>query len=191
MHSSSSDINLFLHILSAKRAVKTDGAESLNGFFDRTDTMYQAIDDINFDFENIEWKTIKIRYTGPIGPDAHWMHEVYELHYRDIDQATVNMAHNTEFDGSWDYAPFEEYPCENNRRYSSLMSAQFAWKQAVSTQSLSQRLPVLLPSSNTVWFAVSDQYTNDSDAAKNQVPMNHPNIIFGASPRAFTVFNMA
>ncbi|TBU25238.1 hypothetical protein BD311DRAFT_780434 [Dichomitus squalens] len=128
MRSSSGDIDQLLRILSAKRVMKTDGQESSNGFFPSTDTMYQTIDNINFG--EIEWKTIKVRYTGPMDADAHWMHEEYEFHYRAIDQVLVNTAGNAEFEGSWDYIPFEEFPSENNRRFSNLMSARFAWKQA-------------------------------------------------------------
>ncbi|TBU39994.1 hypothetical protein BD309DRAFT_993389 [Dichomitus squalens] len=128
MHSSSPDINQLLRILSAKRVIQTNGQDSSNGFFASTDTMYDTIDDI--DFGNFEWKSIKVRYTGPMDPDAHWMGEEYEFHYRDIEQAMVDLARNAEFEGSWDYTPFEEYPTENNRCFSNLMSARFAWKQA-------------------------------------------------------------
>ncbi|TBU36576.1 hypothetical protein BD309DRAFT_995548 [Dichomitus squalens] len=131
MHSSSSDINQLLRILSAKRVIKTNGEESSNRFFASPDTMYHTIDDIGYG--NIEWKTVKIRYTGPLELDAHWMHDEYEFHYRDMEQAMVNMAGSAEFDNSWDYVPFEEFSSENNRRFSNLMSARFAWKQADKT----------------------------------------------------------
>ncbi|TBU53492.1 hypothetical protein BD310DRAFT_774757, partial [Dichomitus squalens] len=130
MRSSSADINQLLQILSAKRVIQTNGQDSSNGFFSSTDTMYHTIDDI--DFGNIEWKTIKVRYTGPMDPEAHWMHDEYEFHYRDIEQALVNMAGSAEFENSWDYVPFEEYPAQNNRQFSNLMSAHFAWKQAIA-----------------------------------------------------------
>ncbi|TBU36336.1 hypothetical protein BD309DRAFT_995644 [Dichomitus squalens] len=127
MRSSSGDMDQLLRILSAKCVIKTDGQELSNGFFPSTDTMYQTIDDV--DFGEIEWKTITVRYTGPMDADAHWMHEEYEFHCRAINQALVNTAGNAEFEGSWDYVPFEEFPSENDHRFSNLMSARFAWKQ--------------------------------------------------------------
>ncbi|TBU51366.1 hypothetical protein BD310DRAFT_834530 [Dichomitus squalens] len=128
MHSSSQDIDHLLRILSAKRVNQTNGEDSSSGFFTNAEEMYDTID--NIDYGSLDWKSIKICYTGPAEPDAHWKHEEYELYYRDIEHAMLNMAGCTEFYGNWDYIPFEEYTGENNRQFSNMMSARFPWKQA-------------------------------------------------------------
>ncbi|KAI0357042.1 hypothetical protein OH77DRAFT_1531956 [Trametes cingulata] len=128
MHASEDEINHLLRIHAAKRSIQTQGQETDSGYFDSAKDMYSTIDSIPYG--EAPWVTYKVRYTGPIDPDAPWKHETYHINTRDIKQVLMNMAASPEFDGKWDYTPFEEYTGENNRRYAHLMSGRFAWRQA-------------------------------------------------------------
>ncbi|KAI0358655.1 hypothetical protein OH77DRAFT_1203821 [Trametes cingulata] len=128
MHASEDEINQLLRIHAAKRSIQTQGEDTDSGYFDSAKDMYSTIDSIPYG--EAPWATYKVRYTGPADPDAPWKHETYHVHTRDIKQVLMNMAASPEFDGKWDYVPFEEYTGENNRRYSHLMSGRFAWRQA-------------------------------------------------------------
>ncbi|TFY78106.1 hypothetical protein EWM64_g5904 [Hericium alpestre] len=72
--------------------------------------------------------------THPIFDDADHLHNTIDaidaVHARDTLAAVRNMVANPEFDGSFHYKPFEEYPSTGKRRFSDLMSGRWAWKQS-------------------------------------------------------------
>ena len=80
------------------------------------------------------WITHKLRYTGPKpteGPIPAWMEEEYELNSRDALQLLEIQISDSEFDGKFDYGPFEEFDGDGNRVYSNLMSGQWASQEGV------------------------------------------------------------
>ena len=109
--------------------------DTSSGFFKDADDMLDTIDSVSR--YDVAWNRIQVRYNGPTSAnDPPWMHEPFKLYHRDIVQFTETVASNPEFDGSWEYIPYEEHqPVENGnmRVFENLMSGRFAWKQAVRT----------------------------------------------------------
>src|SRR6266545_3263059 len=92
--------------------------------------MFATIDEI--DEGVVSWMTYLFRYGGPQPENPPtWMTRTYEFNVRDI--LAVLEAHlaSDEFDGHFDYVPYEEYDPDCNRVYSNLMSGQWAFNEAV------------------------------------------------------------
>lgn len=96
--------------------------------------LFDTIDAI--DFGNLTWQSVKCRYMGerPSSNVPPWMDVEYEFCYRDVHQAARNMIGNSGFADELDYTPYREFDEKQGRRYSNVMSGDWAWKQAVSTQ---------------------------------------------------------
>ena len=130
MGASRENIEKLLKIEAAKRAAQ-DGTDGTDGaFYTNADDLYETIDSIPYG--DASWRTFTISYTGPLAPDAPWKHEKYVVHTRDALTVLENMANCPEFDGSWEYVPYEKYIGQNNREFRNFMSGRFAYKQAVS-----------------------------------------------------------
>jgi hypothetical protein len=80
----------------------------------------------------LRWRTWKFRYTGakPQTPPL-WMDATYELNARDVLEVIEQQLLTTEFNGKFDYAPYEEYDHKGDRVYSNLMSAIWTNREAV------------------------------------------------------------
>ncbi len=92
------------------------------------------------------WTTITAKYMGalPANPPP-WMVATYEISHRDTLVCARNMLLNSDFADEFDITPYREYTGLLKRRYTNLMSGDWAWTQAVSFSSvhcgaLSQRL---------------------------------------------------
>lgn len=82
----------------------------------------------------VEWESFTGRYTGTLpasGPIPEWMTTDFEVFYRDPHEVVRNMLANPDFDGEFDYTPYQEFENER-RRWSDFMSGNWAWRQAVS-----------------------------------------------------------
>lgn len=92
--------------------------------------MFATIDKI--DEGVVPWTTYVFRYAGPQpeNPSA-WMTRTYEFNVRDMLAVLETLLANEEFDGHFDYVPYEEYDPDGNRIYSNLMSGQWAFTEAV------------------------------------------------------------
>jgi Plavaka transposase len=78
------------------------------------------------------WKTYKFRYTGPMPcTPPKWMLETYELCARDSRQVLHEQLLTTDFDGKFNYTPYRQFNGKGDRVWSNLMSADWAWRQAV------------------------------------------------------------
>ena len=107
---------------------KSDGTIPWNSAQD----MYSTINSIKAG--SSAWKTFKFRYTSPKpeGPVPKWMEVEYELNTRNILTIVEQQLATTQFDGQFDYSPYQEFGPDGQRIWSNLMSALWAWKQAVS-----------------------------------------------------------
>ena len=96
-----------------------------------SDELYAAIDAI--EDGDSPWKVYNIRYKGPRppGPPPSWMTETYELCTRDARVILHNQLSATEFKDSINVAPYRQFNSKGVRIWSNLMSADWAWKQAV------------------------------------------------------------
>ncbi|KAH9180800.1 hypothetical protein EDB89DRAFT_1900586 [Lactarius sanguifluus] len=76
------------------------------------------------------------RATVMIGPQPtrtlpQWMQETYELNVRDVLSVFEEQLASKEFDGEFEYTPYEEYNEMGSRVYSNLMSGIWAFHEAL------------------------------------------------------------
>lgn len=96
-------------------------------------SLYQNIDAI--EHGDLPWTTFKIQYQGPRPPGIppKWMTETYELCARDSREVLRHQLATTQFEGKFDRVPYRQFDSKDQRVWSNLMSADWAWSQAVST----------------------------------------------------------
>jgi hypothetical protein len=78
------------------------------------------------------WYPFDVSYSG-IRPSQNvpsWMNAKYEVWHRDPHRVVRDLLANTEFDGGFDYTPYQEFR-NGQRIWTDLMSGNWAWKQAV------------------------------------------------------------
>ncbi|THG97315.1 hypothetical protein EW026_g4652 [Hermanssonia centrifuga] len=80
---------------------------------------------------NAPWVTRKAQYNGvlPQNPPP-WMTAQYEICFRNTLVCAHNMISNPDFAEEFDVAPYREYNTLLKRRYTNLMSGDWAWSQA-------------------------------------------------------------
>lgn len=116
--------------LAAEKALETGDPEA-RAIFDDADDLYSHIDALPYGDQS--WSTFSLRYNGPVDANSpSWKRHSYVVHTRNTLRVAESMAGSTDFLHTWDYVPFEEYTGENCRRYCNLMSAEWAFKKAVS-----------------------------------------------------------
>jgi hypothetical protein len=79
------------------------------------------------------WKVYRIRYQGPLPPGTppKWMTQVYELCARNTRQVLHHQLETTEFKDNINLTPYRQFDGNGQRVWSNLMSADWAWTQAV------------------------------------------------------------
>jgi hypothetical protein len=104
--------------------------------FQHNREMLAAIDAI--EDGDTPWQSFTANYSGtrPPGEAPDWMLKDYQVYFRDPLAVVRNIIANPDFDGQFDYAPYMEFEDEK-QRWSDLMSGKWAWKQAVSSLTLS------------------------------------------------------
>lgn len=93
--------------------------------------LYATID--STPFAGALWQAFKCKYTGP-RPNVDvppWMDEEYEVCFCDARDAVRIILANPSFGHEFDVAPYREYCANGDRRYSQVMSGNWAWRQAV------------------------------------------------------------
>lgn len=95
--------------------------------------LYRIID--NIEHGDVKWKTVSISYTGPAPPGLRpsWMDKSYDIWYRDPLDVVKGLISNPDFAKEFDYAPYHEY-IGSEHVFQNLMSGDWAWRQAVSTE---------------------------------------------------------
>ncbi|OSX57853.1 hypothetical protein POSPLADRAFT_1121276, partial [Postia placenta MAD-698-R-SB12] len=92
--------------------------------------MHSVIDTIQHG--NAPWQSFSAKYMGELPHDTQppsWKTAEYQIWCRDPRTVARNMLANSDFEGEFDYSPYREF-VDNERRFSNLMSANWAWKQA-------------------------------------------------------------
>jgi len=97
------------------------------------DQLYQTIDAIQHG--DSPWKTYSIQYQGPRPPGTppKWMTETYSLCARDSRQVLQHQLASAQFKDKINLIPYRQFDGKNQRVWSNLMSADWAWSQAVRT----------------------------------------------------------
>lgn len=84
---------------------------------------------------NVPWECFSLKYDGPLPKTGQlvpeWMTTEYEVWFRDPHEVIKGILANPEFDGHMDYSAYREFE-NSQRRYSNVMSGNWAWKQSVS-----------------------------------------------------------
>jgi hypothetical protein len=93
--------------------------------------MYDTIDSISIG--GVGWTTHYLLYKGPqpTGTVPRWMQETYELNVRNILSLFEDQLASKEFDGQFEYTPYEEYNKNGSHVYTNLMSGNWASCQVV------------------------------------------------------------
>jgi hypothetical protein len=95
--------------------------------------LYETIDSIQHG--DSPWKSYSIQYEGPRPPGTppKWMTETYSLCTRDARQVLGHQLATTQFKDQFNLAPYRQFDNKGQRVWSNLMSADWAWSQAVRT----------------------------------------------------------
>ncbi|KAI1789248.1 hypothetical protein LXA43DRAFT_1155148, partial [Ganoderma leucocontextum] len=121
-------VNHLLRILAAKYVVDNLPVD-YHPLFRRYQDVLEAIDSV--EYGEVSWRTYAFRYEGPVSPNSpSWKREVYFVHCRDALRVAENLASSPDFNGRFDYVPYEEFTGPNCRQVSNLMSGRWAYKQA-------------------------------------------------------------
>ncbi|KAI0362819.1 hypothetical protein OH77DRAFT_1442803 [Trametes cingulata] len=132
MENSQDDINHLLRILAARDALH--GHIDTPPIFEDARDLYSKIDAIPYG--DLAWASFAIRFAGPVDADSPaWKRATYVVHTRNLMAVSEAMAASADFDGKWDYVPYEEYvPGADGltRRVCNLMSGQWAYLKALA-----------------------------------------------------------
>lgn len=113
-------------------ASKVEDQNASAPFIDHKD-LYCTIDNIKLG--DVAWKSFSVSYNGEIPPDvdnvAPWMTSEFEVWYRDPPAVLESQLANPNFNNKFHAAPYREYMPDGERVWSDMMSANWAWKQAV------------------------------------------------------------
>ncbi|KAL7283046.1 hypothetical protein ACG7TL_002470 [Trametes sanguinea] len=126
-HTSEGKVNHLLQILAAKHVA--DGMPEYEPIYSSYRHLEETIDAVPYG--SINWRTFAVRYAGPV--HAHspaWKRTVYFIHARDTLSVAESLAASSDFNGKFDYVPFEEFTGPDCRRVSNLMSGCWAFAKA-------------------------------------------------------------
>ena len=100
--------------------------------------LYGTIDDIQHG--DSPWKVYNVRYNGPLpqGTPPKWMTQTYELCMHNSRQVLHHQLSTSDFKDKINMTPYQQFDKTGQRSWSNLMSADWAWKQAVGKKSSSQ-----------------------------------------------------
>jgi hypothetical protein len=98
-----------------------------------SDNLYKTIDAIRHG--DSPWKMYRIQYQGPKPPGTppKWMMETYELYARDSRQVLHHQLATDQFKDKINLIPYRQFDNKGLRVWSNLLSADWAWSQAVCT----------------------------------------------------------
>lgn len=100
--------------------------------FSSAEEMYATIDSIQHG--DAPWQSFSFHFMGPLArDDPQWKRATYTVYCRNTQTVVHNMLNNKEFDGKFDYIPFQEYTGPQKRRVSNLMSGDWVYQKAVSS----------------------------------------------------------
>ncbi|KAH9046384.1 hypothetical protein EDB83DRAFT_2637518, partial [Lactarius deliciosus] len=131
LQSSAADVQQGLDLWRATVMMYQDDHDSCDGVpWKSAADMYGTIDAIPVG--GVGWTTYRLSYSGPqpTGTLPQWMQETYELNIRDVLSVFEEQLASKEFDGEFEYMPYEEYNEKGSRVYSNLMSGIWAFREA-------------------------------------------------------------
>lgn len=111
-------------------AMTAAAGEQMKPAWNDAKDMYATIDSIREG--STTWRQAIFRYNGKLPKNPpHWMMEDYVLYYRDVEEVLHEQVGTPEFDGEFDYVPFQEFDGGGDRVWTNLMSGDWAYQKAV------------------------------------------------------------
>ncbi|KAI6010048.1 hypothetical protein BKA83DRAFT_4467659 [Pisolithus microcarpus] len=174
---SAANLNILLELWAA--SLVEAGASPI---FSSYKEMYRTID--KTEVGDVEWQSFTVKYTGGVeGDPMPWMHDEYDIWFRDPHKVVQNMLANPEFSKGMDYRPFREYDTKcSTQRWQNFMSGDWAWHQAdIIAQDPdclgSMFVPIILGSDKTTVSVATGQ--NDYYPLYLSVGNIHNNVCWG------------
>lgn len=108
------------------------GGEGHEPSFVNHDHLHKTLDAI--EHGDAPWECIVARYQGPISEEnaPWWMTQEYEIWCQNTRTTAHNMLRNPDFKESFYTGPYCKFNEKEERVFSHLMLANFAWRQVVS-----------------------------------------------------------
>jgi hypothetical protein len=124
---SAGDIDFILSLWAASLAIHGDEPP-----FSNARCMYKAID--STPLGDVPWESFTLQYNGtqPTENVPSWMTAEHDIWFRNPCSLVHNILSNPGFESGFDYAPYQERTADGVHRFGDFMSANWAWKQAVS-----------------------------------------------------------
>ncbi|KAH7917163.1 hypothetical protein BV22DRAFT_1026888 [Leucogyrophana mollusca] len=89
---------------------------------------YEAIDSIRAG--DVPWECLSVEPPDDLPAGAPtWKQNQYQVWYRNPDTVIKNMLDNPDFNGQFDYVPYVYTDGNGQRRWSNVMSGNYAWRQ--------------------------------------------------------------
>ncbi|TFK87766.1 hypothetical protein K466DRAFT_490303, partial [Polyporus arcularius HHB13444] len=130
VQTSRGDLNELLKNLAVQKVLETGNVHA-SAMYDSAHDMLDTIDAIPYG--ELTWFTFEIQYTGPIMPHTPaWKLKTYTVHTRNALRVAESIAACPDYDGRWDYVPYEEYSAPGCCRFSDVMSGTWAFKKATT-----------------------------------------------------------
>lgn len=126
---SAGNINWLLMLWSASLAIYNGKPLFMNAA-----RIYNAID--STPLGDVPWETFSLHRStiGREGDFPSWMEADYDVWFRNPRTLVHNLLSNLDFKSGFDFTPFQERTADGTHRFCDFMSANWAWKQAVSLQ---------------------------------------------------------
>ena len=78
------------------------------------------------------WNHFNLNYLGEQNENRpSWQMDNFTVWFCNPLTVIHNLLFNSDFDGGFDYSPFQECDKDNNHQYENFMSRNWCWKQAV------------------------------------------------------------
>ena len=106
-----------------------------------TEAPYRNHNDLLNTIDSIElgdtpWEAFTVRYGGALNDNSpSWKRDTYTIYARDTLAVMRSVLSNPDYDRCFEYTPYREYVGPERRRWSSLMSGDWAWNKAVCIHS--------------------------------------------------------
>lgn len=124
---SAGGIDFVLQLWAASLAIHDDEPPFLNARH-----MYDTID--STPLGDVPWESVSLQYNGaqPTENVPSWMKAEHDIWFRNPRSLVHNLLSNPDFESGFHYAPFQEHTADGVHCFCDFMSANWAWKQAVS-----------------------------------------------------------
>lgn len=101
--------------------------------FENVKHMFETIDSTALG--GVAWESFTVGYTGEVTENSpSWVHDSYEVWYRNPQTVVREMLANPDFNGEFLYSPVREFVGGDKRRYTDYLTGNWAWREAVRVE---------------------------------------------------------